>query len=402
MENNETQDDQQKLEFEPEHRYSKALKKFKVATILVVGVILLALSLNFGVHATSTSTFCSSCHMMAPQALTWEVSSHSSVECKDCHIAPGVDNLVEAKIGGLRELYHTVTDSYVAPIRMPSLIPNESCLKCHNLSNRPVTTSGDIIIDHNIHEEKEIKCVTCHDGVAHGKVSERRVTYKSDYERWNAQVAERFMSDKKYTRPKMEKCMDCHELRNAPLTCATCHSTEMLPEDHRTQEFIKGGHGLIASEELMYCESCHSYMSNKVIKEFQEETHYQKYINSDKDEKKLSVQQYAKTNTFCIDCHSDRPKSHQSATFFFSHGKNATDEKGNCLTCHDNSRISESPVTKVTCASCHPSNHQHEWKQKHPVPISYTQKFDQSCLSCHVETSCSKCHTYGNRVEEEN
>ncbi|RXJ01678.1 cytochrome C [Anaerobacillus alkaliphilus] len=383
-----------------ENKYWKSLKRVKIATLLIAGIIVLALSLNFGVHATSTSQFCSSCHMMTPQALTWEVSSHSSVECKDCHVAPGIENLVDAKVGGLRELYHTVTDSYVAPIRMPSLIPDESCLRCHNMRTRDVSASGDILIDHQIHQEKEIKCVTCHDGVAHGKISEKRVTYKSDYDRWNTKVAERFMADKKYQRPNMEKCMDCHELRNAPLTCETCHSTEMLPDDHREERFKKGEHGLTASENLMYCESCHSYMSKKVIKEFQEKTHYEKYTQQDANEKKLTVKQYAKTNTFCIDCHSERPTSHKSATFFLKHGNNANKESENCFTCHDNSKFSESPVTKVTCATCHPSSHQREWKGKHPIPISNTQKFDETCLSCHVETTCTKCHTYGNRTEE--
>ncbi len=402
MKDNLTEGNQQELEVESKRKYRKILKRVKLATFSVIGIFLLALSLNFGVHATSTSSFCSSCHMMTPEAYTWEVSSHSSVECKSCHIAPGFENLVEAKIGGLRQLYHTVTDSYVAPIRMPSLIPNEACLTCHNMSNRNVSASGDIIIDHNIHEEKEINCVTCHDGVAHGKISELRVTYKSDYRRWNTKVAERFMENMKYQRPNMEKCMDCHKLQNAPLTCETCHSTEMLPADHKEDSFVKGEHGVKAAEDLLYCESCHSYMSKKVIKEFQEKTQFEKYFTANEVEKKFTVQQYAKTNTFCIDCHSERPNSHQNASFFLSHGKNVSNEKKNCLTCHENSRFAESPVTKVTCASCHPSNHQGEWKQRHPIAISNTQKFNKLCLSCHVETKCSKCHTYGNRNEGEN
>lgn len=401
MEKNEGKEEKQELDLE-EDAYWKSLKKIRLITLLVIGVLGLALSVNVGVHATSTSTFCSSCHMMAPQALTWEVSSHSSIECKDCHIAPGIRNKVDAKVDGLWELYHAITDTYVAPIRMPSHIPNESCEKCHNMDNRIVSASGDIIIDHDIHNEKEISCVTCHDGVAHGKVSDRRVAYKTDFDRWNSQVAEHIMDDTKYTRPQMDKCMDCHELREAPLTCETCHSTQMLPEDHKEASFVKGEHGNVASEDLLYCESCHSYMSDKPIKEFQERAHYEKYINSSEAEKQLTVQQYAKKNTFCIDCHSQRPESHESTLFFKDHGKNIEEADANCFTCHENMRAFESPVTNVSCASCHPSSHNdNNWRIKHPEPLPPEPKFDKTCLNCHVERTCTKCHVDGNSNRDE-
>ncbi|WNF36645.1 NapC/NirT family cytochrome c [Bacillaceae bacterium IKA-2] len=399
MEKDKGQDETQKIEQEKNNNYHKNIKRLKWATILVIGFITLALSVNLGVHATSTSTFCSSCHMMAPQALTWEASSHSSVDCKDCHIAPGLQNTVDAKISGLWELYHTVTDTYVAPIRMPSLIPDESCLTCHNMDNRVVSASGDIIIDHQIHDEKNVNCVTCHDGVAHGKVSERRIAYKSDYERWDILVAGRIMSDTKYTRPQMDKCMDCHELKNAPLTCETCHTTGMRPDDHNEKKFASETHGKIAVENLLYCESCHSYMSDNPIKDFQEEAHYQEFINADSVEKTLTVQEYAKTNTFCVTCHSERPDDHNEAIFYKDHGKFSEEKNDRCLTCHDFNNRDGSPVTKVTCASCHPSNHSNDrYKTKHPIPLGPEPKYQQSCLNCHVEAVCSSCHMAGNRV----
>lgn len=165
---------------EEQHPKSKKIKIFKWITVLILIVVGIILILKIGVHATSSPTFCASCHSMSPQVYTWEASSHSEVKCTDCHIAPGVENLVKQKAGGVKELYATITNNYLAPIRMPSLIPDESCQTCHQMSKRSVSASGDIIIDHQIHEVKKIACVLCHDGVAHGKVSEKRVTYKSD------------------------------------------------------------------------------------------------------------------------------------------------------------------------------------------------------------------------------
>ncbi|OIJ22344.1 hypothetical protein BKP45_06815 [Anaerobacillus alkalidiazotrophicus] len=403
MKNDHDQEEKQLQELgaESSDAYRKKLKIIKVATFFFIGLVGLALSVTIGVQATSTNTFCASCHMMQPQVLTWEASSHSSVNCKDCHIKPGLEGTVEAKIGGLWELYHTITDTYVAPIRMPSLIPDESCTKCHNMENRKVTSSGDIISEHGIHADKEVKCVTCHAGVAHGKVSERRVTFKSDFEHWDETLGAYMMSYSKYTAPQKATCMDCHELKRAPLTCEACHSTGMFPIDHEDKDFLTKNHGKLSEEELLTCHSCHSFQSKNPIKELKDKTYYTKFILSEPDHQQIPVQEYAKTNTFCADCHSQSPDSHQAKGFFSKHGTFVNENKDGCLTCHDydKSSQSQSPVTNVTCATCHSGGHPDQWQQKHPTPLSPEPKFDRTCLSCHVEQTCTSCHIDGRKEE---
>ncbi len=366
-------------------------------TVLILVIVGAAFILKIGVHATSTSSFCVNCHSMKPQVLTWEASSHSQVECIQCHVQPGVENMAKQKVDGVKQLYSTLTDSFIAPIRMPSLIPNESCLTCHDMLTRNVSASGDIIIDHQVHEEKEIACVTCHDGVAHGKVSEKRVTYKSDYAKWNGMLAKRFMEDTKYTRPQMETCMNCHELRGAPLTCETCHNSSMLPEEHKTSQFITKEHMQQAKEDILYCDTCHSYTTNQQVESLKGSSKaYVSYLSGEKSmEVNVSVEEYAKTNDYCKNCHGERPDSHNSNHFLKNHGIAASKDQNTCLTCHDHRVNSDSPVTNVSCASCHPSSHQGPWKNRHPVEIRPDQKFDRSCLQCHVEATCTSCHTYG-------
>ena len=386
-----TSEEEASLDDDP---YWKKLKRLKIITLSVIGLIILALSVNIGVHATSTSTFCASCHMMSPQAYTWKASAHNAVECKDCHIAPGFNNMVNAKVDGLWELYYTITDSYTAPIRMPSQIPDESCLKCHNLDTRETTPSGDIIIDHQLHADEEVSCVTCHAGVGHAKISDRRVTYRSDYDRWNFQVAEMFMQDTTYIRPQMDRCMDCHELKRAPLTCETCHESAMYPQSHHEKDFIDHLHGKMAIEDFISCESCHSYLSYNKIDQLKPKTHYMEYLNGDAIERRLTVQAYAKTNTSCVDCHSERPESHELRNYAVSHGEWATGNEESCLTCHNTKNVSGEPVvTEVTCASCHPSGHKQNWQRRHPTRLPENPRYEQSCLTCHVEASCTKCHT---------
>ncbi|MFK9090214.1 cytochrome c3 family protein [Bacillus salipaludis] len=372
----------------PRFRY----KLIKIATLTLLFLALFSFAGFFGLEATSSSKFCSSCHEMKPQYYTWKASSHSEVDCVNCHIEPGAKNYAKAKGNGIVELYKKQTDIYIAPIKMPNLIPDEACESCHNMKNRDVTPSGDIIIPHNKHKTEGIKCVQCHSGTAHGKVSDRKVTYKSDYGKWNEKLGTSLMSNKKFTSPQMDTCMECHEVRKAPLECKACHETTMVPKNHKTEEFKTGGHGKIQPSELKKCEQCHSYMSSEGSDLFKEDPSYTKFLkNENTDSNNVTVSQYAKTNTFCKDCHGQKPTSHKDASFMINHGGLAKD-KNLCFTCHDNRIVSDSPVTKVQCASCHPASHKDSWKETHPVKLADNQKFNKTCLRCHVETTCTKCH----------
>ncbi len=390
------EEDKQEQPAPPRSRYKLERFRYKLIKYGTLTVLFLAVFFGlgiFGLEATSTSKFCSSCHEMKPQYYTWKASSHSEVECDSCHIQPGAKNLAKAKGNGLKELYKQQTDTYLAPIKMPTLIPDEACEKCHNMKTRKVTASGDIIIPHDKHMKEGVKCVECHSGVAHGKISDRKATYKSDYDKWDEKTGAAFMSDKKYTSPNMDTCMQCHEVRKASLACKTCHTTSMLPKNHKTEAFKKGGHGKIQPSDLKKCEQCHSYMSTESYDLFKEDPVYAQFLegNTKTTTVNVSVAQYAKTNTFCKDCHSKRPESHQIPSFMTKHGSLSKDTQ-RCFTCHDNRITSDSPVTRVQCSSCHPSSHQGAWKVSHPVNLAENQKFDKTCLKCHVEKTCTKCH----------
>ncbi|MEH7109917.1 NapC/NirT family cytochrome c [Bacillus sp. JJ1764] len=386
------EEERNELPAPPKSRY----KLFKYATMVVLFLAVFFGLGYFGLEATSTSEFCSSCHEMKPQYYTWKASSHSEVECDSCHIQPGVENYAKAKGEGILELYKNQTDNYLAPIKMPKLIPDSACEKCHNLATRDVTASGDIIIPHMKHKKEGIKCTECHSGVAHGKISDRKVTYKSDYGKWDEKLGVAFMSDKKYTSPDMDTCMECHKARKVSVECKTCHETTMVPKNHKTEEFKSGGHGKIQPSDLKKCEQCHSYMSKESYDLFKEEPVYSQFLEKGSTDTSgssngLTVTQYAKTNTFCKDCHGKKPESHRISSFMTRHGTLSKDTQ-KCFTCHDNRITSESPVTKVQCASCHPSSHKDTWRKRHPIEVPQNQKFNKTCLRCHVEKTCTKCH----------
>ncbi|MFL6561437.1 MAG: cytochrome c3 family protein, partial [Bacillus sp. (in: firmicutes)] len=316
----------------PRTRYK--LYKYLTVTLIFIAVFF-ALGL-VGVESTSSSNFCSSCHEMKPEFYTWKASTHSEVDCVNCHIGPGVENYSKAKANGLMQVLRKTTNTYTAPIQMPKDIPNSACESCHNMDTREVTASGDLIIPHDKHLAKDIKCTQCHSGVAHGKVAERQVTFKSDYAKWDTSLGKSMMGDIKFTRTKMETCIECHEARDVSTACKTCHTTEMVPKSHKKESFKTETHGQSAKKDVSSCNSCHKYMSDEEIKDMQDVPASQQFLSTGKVIQKNSItaKDYAKENTFCKKCHTTRPPSHVKG-FVNLHGSIAKQSTEKCLTCHD-------------------------------------------------------------------
>jgi nitrate/TMAO reductase-like tetraheme cytochrome c subunit len=371
-------------------------KLFKVLTLTLFFIIVL-FSVGFlGLETTSSSKFCSSCHEMKPEYYTWKASSHSEVDCVSCHTGSTKEDYAKAKANGLVQVYKTATQDYIAPIKMPNQIEDSSCEKCHNMSTRNVSATGDLIIPHDEHKKEKIACIKCHSGVAHGKIAERKITYRSDYGKWNEKLGTSVMKETKFLKPQMATCMECHALRKVANTCETCHETTMLPDTHKSTDFKKGSHGKIEAAELKDCDMCHSLMSKTKYKPFEEDpSSFNKFISNEKAEQ-TSVFDYAKVNEFCKTCHSQRPASHKENLFLMNHGRMADSNK-NCFACHDNKIISDAPVTSVACSSCHATSHPKQWKERHPIPVMENQKFNKTCVQCHVEETCIRCHSLSDR-----
>lgn len=109
---------------------------------LVVAVITFVFAIGFGAFSyeaynyTDSNEFCAKvCHkVMAPEAIAYQRSPHSKVHCVSCHIGPGAEWFVQAKISGIRQVYAVLTDSYSRPIASPveNLRPaRDTCEVCH-------------------------------------------------------------------------------------------------------------------------------------------------------------------------------------------------------------------------------------------------------------------------------
>ncbi|NHM29944.1 cytochrome c3 family protein [Neobacillus terrae] len=382
-------EEQKNLPSPPRFRY----KLIKILTLTVLFLALFFVIGFTGLEATSSSKFCSSCHEMKPEFYTWKASTHSEVDCVNCHIEPGAKNLAKDKANGLLQAFKKATNTYSAPIQMPKDIPNSTCERCHNIGTRDVTPSGDLIIPHDKHLAKDIKCIQCHSGVAHGKIAQRNVTFKTDYDKWDDTLGKSMMSDVKFTSPKMETCMECHEARGISTKCTTCHTTGMVPKSHKQKNFKYKNHGSLAKKDVKQCNSCHQYMSDKDIPVMEEVPASEQFLGTGTVKKTPNnVQEYTKENTFCKACHTKRPPSH-GKSFVSRHGGLAKQSTKKCLTCHDYQKTGFNKTNNVTCSSCHPASHEDkDFRATHPILLPQGQKPVEMCYTCHNRQKCESCH----------
>lgn len=381
------------------------------ALILVCGLLIAVLAFTAGaINMTMSPNFCNQCHVMAPEYSTWKASSHLQVSCTDCHIEPGLGNLVVHKLSAVKELYLYFTVTYELPIKMAHKINDQVCTGCHSI-NRNFTPSGDLIIPHDRHAAKKVFCVDCHNGVAHGNIVARKLTEDGNYEVWTDDYGKQQMV-KDYTEPKMNKCLDCHinpgkygikNIKSVTQACEACHSQISKPSDHKVDNFLTT-HGKLAKLDVEYCNKCHSYSVEVRDVPVQD-----------------SLARYARGNVFCYECHQKRPVGH-GENWKMSHRKGVTGQDvTGCLVCHNYEKPTpEMKAVPTNCTKCHgqgagqsggkqggsspggegqsgtvkfEKTHPVNWRKLHPSIVKEKGASNEGCWNCHETTHCSACHT---------
>ncbi len=333
------------------------VRKYAIAAVILAGVFVLFMMLWYYVPAAGSNeaAYCARCHAMTPEYLTWQQSSHAQFQCKDCHRESGMQNFLSYQgriIGNI--FYPGARDADKkkgAEDKKDSggkraagdgpgdvAVPDSACLGCHS-ENRSYSPSSDTVVPHEKHRKAGVNCATCHAGLAHGRIVERGVTEKVNPDEWNQALAKEQM-DFKYTTPRMAVCLDCHGKRQVTEKCSVCHSRQIVPASHKSNGFERD-HGRTAQEDFKPCNLCHSYSMTKPV-----------------DLLEINVRDYIKTNSFCFNCHLQKPSTHKDEDFGKLHAE-LTKTRGieNCFGCHD---INENknpqdrgPVNKVYCNSCH-------------------------------------------------
>jgi nitrate/TMAO reductase-like tetraheme cytochrome c subunit len=116
----------------PDLRRTAAIVLF----LTVVNGIILGSSSYLAVDEMDSVQFCGAvCHtVMQPEYTAYQQSPHSRVRCVECHIGPGAPWFVRSKLDGLRQVWHTLWNTFPRPIESPisNLRPaRETCEQCH-------------------------------------------------------------------------------------------------------------------------------------------------------------------------------------------------------------------------------------------------------------------------------
>ncbi|MFO0757709.1 MAG: cytochrome c3 family protein [Byssovorax sp.] len=116
---------------DPVHR-----RRFSYA--IVVGSLLFVVFAFTGYNGflmTESVEFCgSTCHVMEPERVAYQHSSHARVRCVECHVGQGAGWYVHSKLSGARQLFAVMFNTYERPIPTPveNLRPaKETCQECH-------------------------------------------------------------------------------------------------------------------------------------------------------------------------------------------------------------------------------------------------------------------------------
>lgn len=315
---------------------SKTEDRLRLA-LITIGLLIFIVTISASaIILTMSPGFCKSCHEMTPEYQTWKASSHSEIGCTECHIPPGIANLIIHKITAMREVYYHFSGSYERPIKMGHEIEDSICQECHS-KQRQFSVSGDLIIPHWRHQDNQVKCVHCHAGVSHGNIAGREATKSGDLSKWSFQrgVTE---TGPKFVRPQMVVCMECHQKQIVSNSCKACHKALPVPDDHKAATWIVGArHGISAERNIDYCHSCHAYGVK---------------LNNNINLK--DPFSYVRGNSFCSHCHKTKPGNH-TTTWLKVHKVQALAKgRENCYACHMIKKPQANDnVAPTYCNKCH-------------------------------------------------
>jgi nitrate/TMAO reductase-like tetraheme cytochrome c subunit len=369
----------------------------RVLGSLVAFIALFALLGTFiTIRETNRPSFCFSCHEMDVYYDSWKNSPHKDLQCVECHISPGTQNMIIHKAKSLRQVY--VHFKGVKPGDIKGHVPDINCTRCHKESKELVEYHS-LKITHRKHQAMGLKCVFCHINVVHGA--------ESDF----------------LHAPPMATCITCHEGKKASNKCGTCHAGEIERdrspfsgqwiEKHRQNIRSQGEDSCRKCHHADYCKSCHrtffphprDYESTPHIGDakkneascrrchetkFCDACHAMKFQHpiewerthvdeAEKDRKKCAE---CHSEDFCADCHSSLAR-HQTG-FLKMHSREARQHPNRCSACHD----------KSYCVKCHqksePSSHQGKnWIARHKIDAA---RNEASCALCHTKDFCARCH----------
>jgi nitrate/TMAO reductase-like tetraheme cytochrome c subunit len=313
-----------------------------IAAVLVV----VALAGAFvGAQATDSASFCATCHEMRPYNAAWAAGPHKSVQCVECHVAPGTLNRLAHKLVALDEVRVHLFGDPKFPMSGVA-VPNDRCLRCH--PNVQVKMSATSRFSHALHEKKAA-CWECHTTTGHSvaldALKAEGVLAPSAQPQPGAVAGTR--AGQAIKGHVQTSCLRCHD--QSKMACATCHKPP-----HKDRGPCLGCHRPGKAFTFVHpptgaCGDCHKKPAKHIA-----------------------------TNAACNSCHRQAGRS-----WAFTH-PSSTD----CGACHQ--KPAKHVGTDAACPTCHRQTGK-SWAFSHPAR--------KDCTACHKAPAshfgndCARCHS---------
>lgn len=328
--------------------------KRRLAAVLV----LLPLLGVGSVEVTSQSSFCNSCHIMEPYYTSWKKGAHKDVECVKCHISPGVDNFIMAKMNGLGQV---VDDVLHRTSMKPSASVSElSCTRggCHDIERVRANkkTDGKFLFAHDKHLDLEFSGIKLACGVCHSHVS-----------------------GEQHFEVNTNVCLTCHLLKRdlehpVPGDGGSASIIRLVVREARPGEKVEPVRTTDAAPGLKIppasCNTCHNPPAGTI----------------ERGGLKITHADYLSYGAACESCHrgsTEAPVPVESGQCYECHAF-GIERNGDVEKMH---RVHTSGEHKVECFACHGTVHH--------GPAAQAARLDQfDCLKCHVDQHGVQRRTY--------
>jgi nitrate/TMAO reductase-like tetraheme cytochrome c subunit len=317
--------------------------KYRARLLLVLGIFVAVIAVGGGIlkYKTTQSSFCDSCHYMDPFVRHWKSSSHSDVDCVQCHNY-GLGALTLSAI-------RYVTDTYDS--RPKADVPDENCLAegCHDHASldEGKVFHKNIIFQHSVHLDtlirgERLRCTSCHNQI---------VQYESE-------VTGHMVVNEK-------ACFICHfkdaGVGEAITGCNSCHGMPKTKVEHAGFTFDHKPYIKLGVE----CKQCHVQV-----------------VKGDGSVPEVK----------CYTCHVERVRDQYSRKEL--HEIHVTKQGIDCYKCHsdiEHGNFSMVSSLDVQCENCH--LRQHNQPKQMYMGIGGKDTLDMPSQMFLAQVSCTGCHT---------
>ena len=260
---------------------------------------------------------CTSCHDRGVFREETQASAHASVECRRCHVPPGV---VGEVVFALQRPLHAYIPQARAADRDTATVPDDRCAACHHKALQDVVVANGIRINHPSCSTTA-PCTDCHSATAHGSAT-----------RWVRSY-------------DMDGCLECH-MASDNVACDLCHQGEDAADRVKYAAFSvthganwKSTHGM---GDAATCNVCHA-ASDCADCHGAGVPHEPRFVDAhssyaDQGDAKCAS---CHKDAFCVACHGmEMP---HPAGFTPRHSAASKKQPRLCTRCHDES----------DCTNCH-------------------------------------------------